>query len=715
MNSYVSTTTLNHSKSTDSKKSAVKEILKYLIALFTLFSCNYAVSATINVDKSSAPVITLDWPALEPVTDFELYFVRVGYQNGQECFMDYVQARTLEIDLSASAGCASASQFEVNVYTPDDSWEWPNAPKETTTFQLGSSPDTIIEVDKSSAPIITLKWPTLEPRAGFELYFVRVGYQNGQECFMDYVQARTVEIDLSASAGCANASQFEVNVYTPDDSWEWPNAPKDTTTFTIDGEPPTSDFPVFSYSELIGNVPARPGYSLAELAAITPELPVKTPELPGGAVIPPVDIVNTGICSSPARLQMDNGKLPKPPVFADGKINWRRNTNRNNPIIWMVAAANGVDITKLTPDSKDQIWNTVNERFARLLAESLPMSSRIDSRDQIFNNEDELSNFRFKAGVYNNADEGPLMEHFLISYLIPYAELVEGVDVATFEAAKKAIQGHARWMASLKTDLHGTNGPAFIVGATETGDVNHHDSVRITNFRVFMRLFKNMVLFSESRFVKEIGIDDELVIEANKMLNWLNAQQAGGSSDLHNVGWVNLHGIPAYYFDPGTTIRPNAGENIPDQRIVWTRLMELWHGVLEQVSNTEYYRKNKHNGVMDALFEKTQNATTGIVNSSVNYAVPTVSNNLPASFTNYRAHGWYLDITSFSQCHTLDGLGKCHEVFSNPNEQITPKDFFQNYSLADFKEHISHICDFGPDVEWYRYLPAAVSTYTRLK
>jgi hypothetical protein len=342
--------------------------------------------------------------------------------------------------------------------------------------------------------------------------------------------------------------------------------------------------------------------------------------------------------------------------------------------------------------------------------------------------------------VLPNFEAGTWLEHSLVSYLIPYAELVEDIPGAkakfTLDRVKEAIIGHANWMASLKTTLHDDsskprfNGPAFVVNSP----VNHADTTRATNFRAWMRLFKNMVAFSESEYVKEVpGLSNKLVDEANKMISWLLDQQADHNTGifddldaldpndpaLHDTGWIDS--INAYFFDVNTVIDNNNQRPLLNKkRNVWMRFLELWHGVLEQVRNTDYYDNNRI--LIDKAIDKTVLVTNTIINTSVNYSVP-IKDKPPRHFipslTNFRAPGWYIDLTAASnQCAQADFFGDCHQVFVDirHGQAVTPAGLFLNYQQGDDRlaKHISQICN----KEWlpaYRYMPAVVSNYTRIQ
>jgi hypothetical protein len=502
-------------------------------------------------------------------------------------------------------------------------------------------------------------------------------------------------------------------------NWETVTAIPFTSTNGTDIDP--TEIPAFSLKDLRDNAPVLADYSLQRLGEITPELP-NSPQIPPVSIVDGVqDEQNQAISCSIGNLL--DPSLAEPPSFTNGMIDWRNNTNRNNPLVWLTGAANDSDVDE--PTTKTKLWDMINRRFRHLLAESLPMSdgSNINS----LNNEQVLPNF--EAGTW--------LEHSLVSYLIPYAELVEDIPGAkakfTLDRVKEAIIGHANWMASLKTTLHDDsskprfNGPAFVVNSP----VNHADTTRATNFRAWMRLFKNMVAFSESEYVKEVpGLSNKLVDEANKMIRWLLGQQADHNTGIfdnldslddndpafHDIGWIDS--INAYYFDVNTVVNNNNQQpSLNKKRNVWMRFLELWHGVLEQVRNTDYYHNNPI--LIDGAIAKTTLVTNTIINTSVNYNIPGSPKNFIPSLTNFRAPGWYIDLTAASnQCAQADFFGDCHQVFvdSRASEVVTPAGLFLNYQPGDGRlaKHISQICDFA----WfpnYRYLPAVVSTYTRIQ
>lgn len=479
--------------------------------------------------------------------------------------------------------------------------------------------------------------------------------------------------------------------------------------------------PVFLLKDLRDNAPALEDYSLEKLGK-------KTPELPDLPQIPPVSIVDGVRDEQNQAISCSIGNLLDPSLTAppDSMTDWKNNTNRNNPIVWLTAAAEDSDIDD--PTTKTKLWQIVNTQFRHLLAESLPMSA--DSSINSPNNVEILPNF----------PTGSWVEHSLVSYIIPYAELVEDFSGAkaefTFNRTKEAIIGHANWLASLKTDLHDDsskprfNGPAFIID----NPVDHANAQRQTNFRAWMRLFKNMVAFSESEYVKEVpSLSNRLVDEANKMIRWLLDQQADHNTGifdnlaaldandpaLHDTGWIDS--IDAYFFDVATVINNNNQQpSLNKKRNVWMRFLEIWHGVLEQVKNTDYYDNNRI--LIDEAIDKTVLVTNTIINTSVNYSVPNEngsSRNFIPSLTNFRAPAWYIDLTAASnQCTQADSFGDCHQVFVDlrPIQAVAPVGLLLNYQQGDGRlaKHIGQVCDY----QWnpnYRYIPAVVSTYTRIQ
>ena len=539
---------------------------------------------------------------------------------------------------------------------------------------------------------VTFTWSANGTTAhGWEL---QIGPSNwpGQFTSAQFLPGKTqVQVDFNSYNLPQNGITplFATLRYAVDQGWgDWRTVHR--VEFTAGGEvtpppPPTDGVPVLTLEQVRAQTPSRPDYDLAALGAVTPEFPTVLS-------IPPQPSNCGGLSSHTPNTEFERIAIPDGPIF------WRRITSRFNPLVWMAMAASNSDLTN--DATRNKVWNTTNNFFEHLLAESLPQNNQAGDT-----NENALINFLGEP-------QGHFNGHPFVTFIIPYAELTQ------LQIAKDAVIGHAEWM--LWQQKNGDHG--FIQSPNNSFEM-----------RLWMRRLKNLIVFSDSPILlQRPELKQKLITEANNMLNWLLNQTTDGSGSVNSIGWDAA--ANAQYFNEVGGLSPDF---YLGHRVIHMRFHAIWNETLEQLKNTSYYINNP--SLVDLAIQRTRTTTDTILGTAPLLqfqrtkfgpdGLPLPPEILPPfslTLTNFRAHAWFFD--EFVNCP--QGLcnvvqpggskdGKWFELpASNPEKigkygfpPITP--WVSIDTLANFDKIVREICieTWRPN---FRYQPGVVSAYTRL-
>jgi lysophospholipase L1-like esterase len=470
--------------------------------------------------------------------------------------------------------------------------------------------------------------------------------------------------------------------YAADQGWvDWRTA--QPIEFTAGGEvpPPTGRVPILPIEDVRAQTPSRPDYNLAELGVVTPEFPAVLG-------IPPQPVNCNGLSSHTPNTEFARTTSP------DGPIHWRRITSRFNPLVWMAMAASDSDLKD--DATRNKVWNTTNNFFEHLLAESLPQNNQAGDT-----NENELTHFL-------GEERGHFDGHPFVTFIIPYAELTQ------LQIAEDAVIGHAEWM--LWQQKNGDHG--FIQSPNTPFSI-----------RPWMRRLKNLIVFSDSPILAQRpGLKEELVEEADKMLDWFLGLNTDGTGNVSSIGWDAA--ANAQYFDESAVLSP---QFYSGHRVIHMRFHAIWNETLEQLKNTSYYKGNPSS--IDLAIQRTRTTTNTVLSTAplLDFQFqkfgqsPEILPPFRLTLTNFRAHAWFLDeYVNCTQglCNVVQPTGskdgKWFELPASDPEKIGKYGFVPITpwvsvdTLADFDKIEREMCisSWRPN---FRYQPGVVSAYTRLK